>query len=438
MDALPIEEATRRCPTPRRTPGRMHACGHDGHTTMLLGAARYLAETRNFDGTVYFIFQPAEEMQAGGRVMVEEGLLERFPAEQVFGLHNWPRLPLGQFAMRPGPVMAAADRFEIRAHGQGGHGAMPHHARDPVVAGAQIVSALQTIVARNVDPIDRAVVSVTQFHAGDAYNVIPQTAMLGGTARSFTPADARPARAAGRRDRPRASLRRWSVEAEVTYERGYPATVNSEAETELAAAAAVAVVGEDKVDRAPTPVMGAEDFAFMLEQRPGSYIFIGNGGGDDAPMVHHPAVRLQRRGAALRRQLLGQAGRAAPARPLTRRAAVVGLLRNVRWRLILRIGPVTIAQRRRSKLRSGGSREPAGQASLVRARSRGRADHRLCDVAGRRGGAARPDAVTVARRDLRSQLGSTGGFGSRAAELRTRTLSMRRPSMSTTSNRQPP
>ena len=284
MDALPIDEAS-GAPHASTTSGKMHACGHDGHTTMLLGAARYLAETRNFDGTVYLIFQPAEEMLGGGRVMLEEGLLERFPMSQLYGLHNWPKLPVGSFALRPGPLMAAADRFTLTLHGQGGHGAMPELARDPVVAAAQIVLAMQTIVSRNVDPVKQAVVSVTQIHGGDAFNVIPQTAMIAGTCRSFAP------EVRDLIERRITSIghgvgEALQVEVNVAYERGYPPTVNSEAETVLAAQAAADVVGDERVDRATPPVMGAEDFSYMLEQRPGSYIFMGSGR-PEAPL-HSP------------------------------------------------------------------------------------------------------------------------------------------------------
>jgi amidohydrolase len=284
MDALPIDEAS-GAPHASTTAGKMHACGHDGHTTMLLGAARYLAETRNFDGTVYLIFQPAEEMLGGGRVMLEEGLLERFPMSQLYGLHNWPKLPVGSFAVRPGPMMAAADRFTLTLRGQGGHGAMPELARDPVVAAAQIVLAMQTIVSRNVDPVKQAVVSVTQIHGGDAFNVIPQTAMIAGTCRSFAP------EVRDLIERRITSIghgvgEALQVEVDVAYERGYPPTVNSEAETALAAQAAAEVVGDERVDRATPPVMGAEDFSYMLEQRPGSYIFMGNGRAE-APL-HSP------------------------------------------------------------------------------------------------------------------------------------------------------
>jgi hippurate hydrolase len=252
---------------------------------MLLGAARYLAETRNFDGTVYVIFQPAEEMLGGGRVMLEEGLLERFPMSQLYGMHNWPKLPVGSFAVRPGAMMAAADRFTLSLSGQGGHGAMPELARDPLVAAAQIVLAMQTIVSRNVDPVKQAVVSVTQIHGGDAYNVIPQTAMIAGTCRTFAPEvrDLIERRITAIGHGVGEALQ---IEVDVRYERGYPPTVNSEAETELAANAASEVVGEQRVDRDISPVMGAEDFSYMLEQRPGSYIFLGSGR-DHAPL-HSP------------------------------------------------------------------------------------------------------------------------------------------------------
>ena len=286
MDALPIIEKNGFTHV-SQNPGRMHACGHDGHTAMLLGAAKYLAETRNFAGTVHFIFQPAEENEGGARLMVEEGVLDRYPVEAVYGMHNWPGLPTGQFAIRPGPMMAAFDIFEITVAGRGAHAAMPHLGVDPVVAAAQIVNALQTIASRNIDPLQGAVVSVTQIHGGDTWNVIPDQVVLRGTTRSFDPVV---------RDALEPAIRRVAegvcaalgAQVETRYERRYPPTVNSAAETELAAGVAAGLVGADQVRRDLLPSMGAEDFACFLEKTPGAYIWIGNGAAADRAMLHNP------------------------------------------------------------------------------------------------------------------------------------------------------
>lgn len=282
MDALPILEATGLAHASKH-PGRMHACGHDGHTAMLLGAARYLAETRNFDGTAVVIFQPAEEGGAGGRAMVEDGLMDRFGIGEVYGMHNMPGLPVGSFAIRPGPVMAAADEFEITVTGKGGHAARPHDCIDTTLVASHIVVALQSIASRNVDPLKQVVVSVCTFRTeSEVHNVIPQTVLLRGTVRSLEE---------GVRDLAQDRLRAvventaaaFGARAQINYQRGYPVTVNAAEQAAFAQSVAERVSG--RVETGRPPMMGAEDFSFMLNARPGAYIFVGNG---DTAMVHHP------------------------------------------------------------------------------------------------------------------------------------------------------
>lgn len=283
MDALPLDEVTGK-PWASKTSGRMHACGHDGHTSMLLGAAKYLAETRNFDGTVVLIFQPAEEGGAGALAMIEDGMIERFGIEEVYGMHNMPGIPVGQFAIRKGGIMAAPDRFTITIKGRGGHAAQPHKTIDPIFIGSQLVGSLQAIAARNADPLRSVVISVTRFDAGTTHNIIPDEATLWGTVRTLSEET---------RDLAEMRIRQivegiasaHGAEANIEYERRCPVTVNHDQETEHAISVATGVVGASNVDPNVDPAMAGEDFAFMLKRRPGAFIFIGNG---DTAALHNP------------------------------------------------------------------------------------------------------------------------------------------------------
>jgi hippurate hydrolase len=286
MDALPVQEQT-GLPYASRTPGVMHACGHDGHTAMLLGAAKYLAETRNFDGTVYLIFQPAEEFNGGAEKMVEDGLFQRCPMETVFGLHNWPQSKAGTFLWRTGDVMAAVAFFEIRVTGKGSHAAHPHHGIDPIVVSAQIINALQTIVSRSIEPAQSGVVSIGSIAGGEASNILPERVVMKGTARWFSPEVG---------DRIEDGMRRlvpgiaasFGATAELDFYRHVPATVNDAAATGLAVDAATAVAGRDRVQEMASPTMAGEDFSVMLNAKPGAYLMLGVGRGEDDPLLHHP------------------------------------------------------------------------------------------------------------------------------------------------------
>ena len=286
MDALPMEENT-NLKWRSTIPGRFHGCGHDGHTAMLLGAARYLAETRNFAGDAVVIFQPAEEGGAGAAAMIKDGLMDRFGVQQVYGMHNGPGIPIGSFAIRSGPIMASTDEVNINIEGLGGHAARPHKCIDSVMVGAQLITALQSIVSRSVDPLDSAVISICEFHAGHARNVIPQTAVLRGTVRTLTP-EVRQLIEKRIGEVVKGVAQLTGARIDLDYKRGYPVTVNHASQTEFATRIAKEVAGDGNVHTMP-PLMGGEDFSYMLEARPGAFIFCGNG---DSAGLHHPAYNF--------------------------------------------------------------------------------------------------------------------------------------------------
>jgi amidohydrolase len=286
MDALPIQEET-GLPHASRNPGVMHACGHDGHTTMLLGAAKYLAETRNFDGSVYLIFQPAEEFEGGAEMMVKDGLFDRCPMQKVYGLHNWPEMKAGTFLWRAGPVMAAVGFFEITVTGKGSHGASPHQGIDPIMVSAQIIGALQTIVSRSIEPIEGGVVSVGSISGGEAYNILPERVTMKGTARWYR-AEVGDQIESGMNRLVKGIAASFGATAELRFFRHTPATVNDAEATALALEAAKVVAGVDGVTEMRAPTMGGEDFAYMLNAKQGAYLMLGAGRGADDPLLHHP------------------------------------------------------------------------------------------------------------------------------------------------------